>query len=280
MELYNWISQTEKLIPEKLALPEFLKPYHLVTLALSMKKAGQTSLELPNELKNYATRMHLWEAIGEQPPILLNERASAEKFLPIHSFNDNQRNVTQVVNKLAEIINKNTSNEIKNSLSVCLQEIVNNFFAHANAKSELPCLIAAQSWPKAKLLQVAIADSGIGIRTSLGQNTTLHSALNKRNACELASEYGVTGKPNQGHSGYGLTLAKDLMKFCNGTYVLLSGNEVCWSEHTESGSEKTDCSWDGTLLILEWRMDKDLNVGSVYKSWPLPEGFNEDDFLD
>ncbi len=280
MELYNWINEINTSPQAKLTWPKFLKPYHLITLALSLKKAGENNLELPDELKSYAIRMHLWESIGGQASNTVKENATEEKFLPIHSFSENKRNVNDVVDKLAKIIKKNTSEEIKNSLSACLQEIVNNFFDHANAKKELPCLVAAQSWPKAKLLQVAIADAGIGIRDSLSRNSELHPALNKRNACELASEYGITSKPNQGHSGYGLTLAKDLMKLCGGTFALFSGDEIFWLEQEQSASEKTDCKWNGTLLILEWKMDKELNVGSVYKSWPLPQGFNEDDFFD
>lgn len=278
-ELAIWINSLKIVSQGKCRYPQFLKPYHFITLALAIKKAGWTTFNLPEKLQPYAARMQLWEALDMPSPRIVGRHSTEGKFLPVQIFNKNKQNVTDVAAQLIKVIKKNASLEYRDSLSICLQEIVNNFFDHANIANELPCLVAAQSWPKGNLVQIAIADSGIGIRASLQDNFELQTQLEAQNACTLASQYGVTSKPNAGHSGYGLALAKGLMEASGGKYILLSGNEIFTCKQGIAKSEKLNCAWDGTLLILEWEINKDLNVGSVYNNWPIAAGFNEDDFF-
>lgn len=279
-EVIAWINELQKIpTSEACAAPSFLKPFHLVTTGLAVKRGGWSNFGLPDELEKYAARMNLWNSVGMEPPCTVTRRSQAGRFLPVKRFDQQQRDVQTVAIELASIINMTLSDEYHSSLSACLEELVNNFFDHSQSGNELPCLIAAQSWPAGKLVQVAIADAGIGIRSSLTENADLAPQLNQENACKLASTYGISSKPGNNHSGYGLTLAKDLMKQSNGSYILLSGNEIYSSTRGHGASQKLTCTWNGTILVLEWSLDSQLNSKSVYDSWPLPEGFNEDDFF-
>lgn len=245
-------------------------------MGLAVKKGGWRNFTIPDALEKYAARMNLWNSVGMKPPCNVTHRSQKGKFLPVKRFDQKQRDVQTVAADLAGIINKTLSDEYHNSLSICLEELVNNFFDHSQSGNNLPCLVAAQSWPAGKLVQVAIADAGIGIRTSLTENNDLKHALKQKNACRLASTYGISSKPGNDHSGYGLTLAKDLMRQAKGSYILLSGNEIY---SLTGGAQQLSCTWAGTLLVLEWSLDSQLNSKSVYDSWPLPKGFNEDDFF-
>jgi anti-sigma regulatory factor (Ser/Thr protein kinase) len=278
-ELAVWINSLKTIANGKCPYPQFLKPFHFITLALAIKKARWEQVNLPDKLQHYAARMQFWETLDMKSPKIVNKNPTEGKFLPLQVFNKNKKNVSDVVIQLIKLINKNASTEYRESLSICLQEIVNNFFDHANASNDLPCLIAAQSWPKSNLVQIAIADAGIGIRSSLAGNMELHQQLSLENACKMASQYGVTSKPNAGHSGYGLALAKGLMEKSGGKYILYSGNEIFTCKQGMTKSETLGCIWDGTLLILEWQINQDLNITSVYNSWPISSGFNEDDFF-
>ena len=62
-------------------------------------------------------------------------------------------------------------------------------------------MLCAQVWAGGRKAQIALVDTGIGIRTSLGLNATYTQRLSSENACEMATEYGVTGKPGKGHAG-------------------------------------------------------------------------------
>ncbi|RUR20683.1 hypothetical protein ELY21_00950 [Legionella sp. km535] len=279
-EIAQWLEQLEKIPTGSCSCPSFLKPFHFVTIGLAVKKAGWETMKLPEDLMQYAARMKLWDAINLLPPCNVSENQNTGKFLPVQAFLDNQQDVSHITDELTKIILNTASKEIRESLTICLTELINNFFDHAGVKSDLPCLVCAQSWPKGKLIQVAIADAGIGIRDSLIENNQLITRLENENSCKIASEYGVTSKPQNDHSGYGLTLAKDLMIQANGTYILASGNEIysCSKNSTEF-HDTINSRWNGTILVLEWKIDEPLDSKSIYDSWPVAEGYSDEDFF-
>lgn len=164
------------------------------------------------------------------------------------------------------------------SLSISLTEIMDNCFAHAGVQGELTGIACAQSWPRGNLAQIAIADLGIGIRKSLEPNKLLEKALSEGNSCELATQFGVTGKPGKGHAGYGLALARQLIEANGGTLIVYSQNELFCSQRGNAFSVTTDSIWPGTVIMLEWRCDRPLSVNDVYATWPLPAGYTDDDF--
>lgn len=277
-EAISWIKEIEKISSGSGSCPPFLKPIHLVTIGLAAKQNGEKGLNLPEPLASYANRMNLWDSIKMPLPYAATQYESSGNFLPVQRFDQHNRDVQRVVDGLAAIIHKTLSTDYRNTLSDCLEELVNNFFDHAKSTADLPCLIAAQSWPKGRLVQVAIADAGIGIRNSLSENTDLSYQLNTENACKLASTYGISSKLGNHHSGYGLALAKDLMEQAKGSYTLISGNEIYSSIGGIHGFQKIKGTWNGTILILEWSLDSQLSSKLVYDSWPVPEGFDAEEF--
>ena len=257
--------------------PKFLKPFHLVTMKLLTikSKIDPTNIKLKDQnMTAYASIMHLEkkEVLAQQEALIKTE----DRFLPIVHFNSS-KDGDLVLDKLKFIFQR-LSQKSQDSLDNCFLELINNFSDHANADDTLPGLIAVQTWPAGNLLQVAIADAGIGIRKSLSLNQNLAAKLSVENACQLASGYGVSSRPNNNHSGYGLALAKDLMKQANGSYILVSGDEVyrvSKKEHTQNLKNK----WNGTILILEWPLDAELDSTRIYDSWPEPEWDNDDEYF-
>jgi anti-sigma regulatory factor (Ser/Thr protein kinase) len=162
------------------------------------------------------------------------------------------------------------------SVEIMLMELIENTYKHARVQNKLHGLVCAQSWPKGNLAQIVFADSGIGIKKSLLENPQLKDKLHLSNPCQLACELGITSKPDA-HSGYGLALTKGLMKQSKGQMIVLSQHEgVSITEDKEISFQVTP--WEGTLIILEWPINQQLDVGAVYASWPMPEGFEIHDF--
>lgn len=279
-EIISWLKELENIQEGKpqYSLPSFLKPFHLITLGLAIKKAGRKIFELPKPLERYAIRMGLWDIIEEKPPYDVLHRPEEGKFIPIQKFRD-RKDEDEIHDKVLALTKAQFSEypADEKALKSCLLEIINNFFDHAETNDQ-PCLLAAQSWPRQKRVQIAIADTGIGIRKSLSANRALFDRLHLSNACEVASEYGITSKPT-GHSGYGLTMARDLMNNCGGTYLLLSDNE--YFSPKISKNSNVHFFWQGTLLILEWSTKNRLNINSVYNNWPKSksEEGDENDIL-
>lgn len=258
--------------------PNFWKPFHFVTLALAAKRWGLPNLGLPDEFRSYAARMELWEAAGMDPPYQVNKYSARGRFLPVQALTDPAR-VDESANCLTEIMTAGCSDESRSSLQITLAELLNNCYDHAEPQTALFGLACAQSWPRGGLAQIAIADAGVGIRDTLGQNNALLGRLHRENACALATEYGVTGKPNRHHSGYGLTLARQVLENNGGRLTVVSGTEAASCGRDGLYAKSDIQTWIGTLVILEWCIEHPLDVDAVYKSWPLPEGITDDDFL-
>lgn len=258
--------------------PKFLKPYHFVTLALALKRAQEKELNIPPELADYAATMGLWEAVELPSPSNLSKNKRASQFLPIEplkSLNTVQNTAEKMMGILKSHCKDKNTHE---SLSCMLLELLENCFAHANISDGLHGLVCAQPWANGQLAQIALVDSGIGIRNSLGENPELLTRLDGENCCELATEYGITGKPQKGHTGYGLTLARDLIEQNNGNLMIISKSELFQSCEKKIHKQYCELPWHGTLIVMELNTDRTLNSAEVFNKWPLPKGYTNEDF--
>ncbi len=279
LDLSQWLQNLAELeVNGTCTSPRFWKPFHFVTLALIAKSAGMQDLRLPDEFESYAARMGLWGAAGIDPPYRVNKSEPAGRFMPVQALVDQAR-VDDRAAALTEIMTRQCTNASRGSLEITLTELLNNCFDHACPDMDLFGLACAQSWPRGNLAQIAIADGGVGIRPTLEENDDIADRLERENACALATEYGVTGKPHRSHSGYGLTLSRDVLVRNGGQLAVLSGMEIALFRKSCPCAINISQRWQGTLVVLEWKIDQPLDVGAVYNSWPYPEGMTDEDFL-
>lgn len=277
-EIQSWLGCVNRLMTTGACeSPGFLKPYHFVTLAMEMKRNGRTNLGLPDALCAYAARMRLWHALGVKPPVEVNEYAPAGRFHPLVALVD-EGTVFDVSEGMVQIFANGGDGTSVNAAGTMVQELLGNCYAHAESKNGLHGLACAQWWPKAGKAQIAICDSGIGIRQSLQQSGRYEDQLSGGNSCELATGYEVTSKPGKGHSGYGLTLARDLIEQNAGAIFIVSYDEYFYSKGCAVQSGKIGTPFNGTLLVLEWNTNTPLDLKRVYDSWPAAEGADDDDF--
>lgn len=258
--------------------PRFIKPFHLATLALTAKRADAIDLNLPPDIQGYAARMDLWRAAGLTPPVAVTRRDPTGRFVPTQALVD-EDHVWNVTNELVAIAPGSIDEETRGSLWSIVHELVENCFAHSAPEIDLHGLACAQAWLGGSLAQIAIADPGIGVRAALSENTEYTKDLQCNNSCEFATRYSVSGKLGQHHSGYGLTLARDTLKRSEGGFTLVSQGEIFACKRAESYAGDIVHPWAGTLLVIEWHLDRPLDVVSVYNSWPAPEGASDEDFF-
>ncbi len=276
LSLNQWLNTLNQARQGELTCPDFLKPYHLVTLALMLKKHNAQWIELSGEIESYAMRMGLWDALGIQPPYEQPEYPTHNQFLPVAPLEDPNSIMQTAKNLIKLVYQQNLGLQSFESVEIMLMELLENTYKHARVEDKLHGLVCAQSWPKGNLAQIVFADPGIGIRNSLYENHQLREQLAHMNPCHLACELGVTSKP-EAHSGYGLALTKGLMKQSRGQMIVLSHHEGVSISAQKEISFKAPF-WQGTLIILEWPINQALDVGAVYASWPMPEGFEQYDF--
>ncbi|MGO9060120.1 MAG: ATP-binding protein [Candidatus Binataceae bacterium] len=260
--------------------PDFLRPYHLLTFALVLKRGNWTGVTLPEHLENYANRMGLWEAANLAPPKLIRKYNPAGRFQPVTALIDLEA-VGEAASKLSAICtNQAVSPETVQSLEVAITELLENCYAHAKTSNhDFHGLAAAQAWFNGDLAQIAIADVGVGIRARLMDNPNLHELLSVENACELATRYGVTADQTGAHAGYGLTLAADLLQSNGGSLMVVSKNEAVVCNAYGVNPTTLKVAWDGTLVIFEWNTSRPLDAAAVYRKWPTIRGYDDDDLV-
>jgi anti-sigma regulatory factor (Ser/Thr protein kinase) len=258
--------------------PGFMRPYHFATLASEVHRVRAVQLTISPPLQNYSARMRLWQSIDLPPPTTVNERNPGGRFHPLTPI-VSEATAEAVADGVVEVFRTagTTDPATLKAVGVALSEIFGNAFFHAEAKTKICGLACAQSWPAAQLAQVAVADIGVGIRASLQANPAHHAVLEQRSAPELATELGVTGKPQGKHSGYGLTVARQLMERYGGRFYLVSGQEAFCAREHGAEARKLQVPWNGTMVVLEWHTNRPLDIGPVYASWPKTG--DSDDFF-
>ena len=256
--------------------PGFFKPYHFVTMALLLKEMRTAEMQLPPKFVEYAARMRLWEAIGLTSPIAqLPEKTGSlfHEITPLTSL----ESVDRVADTLTALIADSTvpacNTETRQSLFIMLTELLVNCYHHARSADGLHGLVCGQTWYQGTRAQVAIADSGIGIRASLAENPDLAKRLSKSNACALATQLGISSKLNRGHAGYGLTVARDLARLTPGAslFVQSCAEAVRFDGGRQVENEDFQHALTGTLVVFEWDTKRPLDITSVYEGWAKTE---------
>ncbi|HGL4260213.1 histidine kinase [Burkholderia dolosa] len=280
-DINSWLRTLNEFVANDVADgPDFMRPYHFATLAQTAKKHGiKVGFNSNINLLTYAVRMHLFEVLGQERPMQINEYAPAGRFHPLEPLvNEHvvQETAASIIRILVPGCDERRDNNV-NSLEILTQELLGNCYAHSESQLGYYGLVSAQIWPKARKAQLAICDGGIGIRNSLSQNQAYKGLLREVNSCEFATRFEVTSKPGRGHSGYGLTVTKQLIQQNNGAFFLVSGNEFHSCVRGREASGTIPLPFDGTLIVFEWNTDIPFDVKQVYDSWPSGDG-DDDDF--
>jgi hypothetical protein len=267
----------------KCAAPGFLMPYHFVTLGLMLKEVRAGQLMLPPEVASYAARMRLWEAIGLESPVKVSvgpRGTHLHELTPLVDLNKVEDVAIDLSSLVTSHVGKPCSEETASSLYTTLTELLSNCYHHARMEDDLQGLVCAQTWYQGSRAQFAIGDSGIGIRASLSENPDLKKRLESGNACSLALKLGISSKLGDKHSGYGLTVAKDLALQTPGSELMVLSYREAAVAKGRTVTEYTNLKHGvpGTLVVFEWDMKTALDIRRVYASWPKVEEDGDDFF--
>lgn len=172
---------------------------------------------------------------------------------------------------LAQILCRNDKGHLYETLAYSLREIMRNVVEHGESDRLVFC---AQHWSSKNLVEIGINDWGIGISSSLSNNSTL-SFDNDHDALQLALMPGVSGKGEAvkrlkrkdewTNSGYGLYMTSRLARNA-GTFLLGSGNAAIFM----SGETVKTAPWKypGTAVRIELstdRLDDLTTLLSIYR---------------
>jgi hypothetical protein len=147
------------------------------------------------------------------------------------------------------------------ALDLLLGELTENVGFHAGTTGG--GFISAQAFPTSGMLEIGIADLGIGIAGSLHRNPKLATTiLDDLTAIRRALSATTTSTPRR-NSGYGLTFAQMLLQTNDGSLLVRSGHGS-----VQRGSrlieQLVDAQLPGTLIGLRIRTDRPLDYKQAY----------------
>ncbi len=278
-DLESWIHTLSKIEKgSSFASPRFLKPYHLASLANKLRMIEAKNLTLPAKITSYARTMKLWDILDLETPVETNIGHPSGSYHPLVLLNNSNMIDITAANLLTFFRAVCTDDVTLNAVDTMLKELIDNCYSHSAVEDEKYGLICAQVWRAGNKAQITISDTGVGIRNSLSENVDYIETLKTTNSCEFATNYGVTSKPGKGHAGYGLAVARGLIQQNHGTLFVRSGNECFQLHEGECNSFHTDNHLDGTLIVIEWNLNVQMDISALYREWPQIEGMNDDDF--
>jgi hypothetical protein len=149
-------------------------------------------------------------------------------------------------------------------------ELINNVLQHARA----PGFTLAQVYPQQHMVRLAIADYGIGIRSSFEENQPpfWDAAMSDLDALGFALEPKVSSKLNVSsgwwvgggiNAGVGLSILKELARDADGIFTLISQTGFyqsnCYQQHEYPSELTLPVSYPGTICSLQVSQSKLVN---------------------
>lgn len=265
------------------ALPPHLFSLH--PLATSMiasesiaarARGGQVSvdgLEATSSTR-YLERMGLFELMGISSGITVTAHEPAGRFVPLRQIRSNDE-LNDFVVDVVPLLHAQPGEAA--AVKYVLYELVRNVLEHAGTPDG--AVVSAQVVPRDGRLLIGVADSGVGIRASLGQS---HPVTSDRGAMRLAFRPGVTGVTrrlggNETNGGAGLFFMKAIAQVAQNYLVAISGGTMfkLLTNHTsptviEGDIEQDratwrelDVPWHGTAVGIDLAVTDDRTFSEL-----------------
>lgn len=196
---------------------------------------GQVKLDVFTAAsKNYFERMGLFRFLGVESGINITEHEAAGRFIPITRV-ANADDLDAFTKDMVPLLHLEPQQE--RAIRYVIDEMARNVLEHAYSRTG--AIVAAQYYPKANLIRIGIADTGVGIKRSI---TESHAAPTDLDAIRLALTPGITGVTakeggNERNAGAGLFFTKSIATVTKNFFVLYSGSGMYKLLKTRAGQD-------------------------------------------
>ena len=184
-----------------------------------------------------------------------------------------EKNIQQVYRRLVEVLvnQPKVETSLLQAMSYCFYEIMDNVLIHSGKTVGIVVTNYSESQ---HLIQIMVADDGIGIRESLAQNSEYSNITEPQ-----ALEYCIKDKVSDGKGmGFGLYSTSRLINTAGHKLIIRSGNHTLSAngDVTVTDSEP----WEGTIVYFELRSNMDIDPASVVDHRTDPADEFDELFLD
>ena len=184
-----------------------------------------------------------------------------------------EKNIQQVYRRLVEVLihQPEVETSLLQGMSYCFYEVMDNVLIHSGKNVGIVITNYSESQ---HLIQILVADDGIGIRESLAQNAEYGNITEQQ-----ALEYCIRDKVSDGKGmGFGLYSTSRLINTAGHKLIIRSGNHTL-SANGEMTVTESD-PWTGTIVYFELRSNMDIDPASVVDPRTDPEEEYDILFLD
>ena len=184
-----------------------------------------------------------------------------------------EKNIQQVYRRLVEVLihQPEEGTSLLQGMSYCFYEVMDNVLIHSGKNVGIVITNYSESQ---HLIQILVADDGIGIRESLAQNAEYGNITEQQ-----ALEYCIRDKVSDGKGmGFGLYSTSRLINTAGHKLIIRSGNHTL-SANGEMTVTESD-PWTGTIVYFELRSNMDIDPASVVDHRTDPEEEFDILFLD
>jgi len=183
---------------------------------------GKTSCEqLTAASKHYIVRMGLLKFLAVASDISIIEHEPAGRFIPITQIQTSGE-LSKFITEMIPLLHLQA--EQSETIGYIVSELVSNVIEHA--QSEHGGIICAQYYKKSNSIRIGIADTGVGIKSTI---TRFHRAKTDLDAIKLALRPGITGTTwkeggTEQNAGAGLFFIKSIANVNRDFFIIYSGN--------------------------------------------------------
>jgi hypothetical protein len=236
-------------------------------------------------VRTYMNVMNLFKGARKPAQLSLDLEGEIHHHQPLQALTTTDE-VEDVADGIRRIVldalprNQGQRTKIGTSLGVLLAELLENFRKHSESTGRRGFVCAQyyapgiydDAGPKNRIrggvIEIAVADTGIGIRRSLSVVPQLSRRIAAgANPCELATEFGITSKPGV-HGGYGLWVAKRTCVINGGCLKIASETDRFVAGLGRKTKAVQRVSWPGTFVALRLGLSGSLDVTRVYDELP------------
>lgn len=195
----------------------------IAALGLAVKPKNISCAKFEAKSKHYFVRMGLFKILNIASEINIVEHKPAGRFIPITQI----RTSTELTNFIAEMIPLlHLESEHAQTIGYIVSELARNVIEHSNAKNG--ALLCAQYYKKSNTIRIGIADTGVGIKTTINHSYSTKTDLE---AIRLALMPGITGTTRREggtaqNAGAGLFFIKSIASVNRDFFIIYSGNSL------------------------------------------------------
>jgi hypothetical protein len=232
-------------------------------------------------LKNahmYAAHMGFFKSFGLDYGKDPGEASGNQHYLPITIFNvdtleiearENCEEIGSILEgharRLAQVLTRECDSDLVDTIEYALREMFRNVVEHSQAKSFGFC---AQYWPTKKMVEIAVLDNGIGLRSSISMNPHLDITSDK-DAIYYSLLPGVSGKTYKGsknqrrgvwnNSGFGLYMTSEICRN-GGSFFVCSGQSGVMLKSLQKRVVSTHLAGTAIKMVLDTNQISDIRV--------------------